>query len=857
MFQAVMQAAQSLAVRMMCASMVVLALGACGGGGGGGGSDTPDNGPVAGADYFPLAVGNRWAYQSGAAVSLFGVDATRTVAGRTVFVVVSSDADGGSEELYEKAASGVRFVAPSGGDALDGLLDGVPVLRLHLVAGDSVQVLDVALPNVGDLDGDGRADSIQVRVQYTTVGFGPLTTPAGNWNGVAQVRTVLTQVVSLSAGNQQLTTTATSDDWYAPNVGPVRNDLVVTDASGTRRETLVLSAYRAGTLRSESVAPAVQATTPAAGNLQGNLFGIGVTFSEVMYLPSLNAGGFTLTGPDGRVVAGTLSGSGAALQFTAQGTPLTGTYTAAVTAAAQDLAGNAVAAPRSWSFAVDATGPSVVAVSPADGASEVALGTAIRITFDEAPDPASLPGQLRLFDVTQGSEMALTLQQQGSTVTLIPTQPLDPRRTYRVNVGINVRDAVGNFTAGDFNSSFRSDPGRFGYVGTFDLPGSGVVYPFNVGAAVAFGDVDGDGRGDVLVGAAASFEAPGQPLFWVWRMQADGQLRTPLRVEPPPGYAQACSNPALAVLDFDGDGRLDVVAGSSCGLALYRQGAGGVLALREVLPAPNLLRMRAADMNGDGRIDLVGIAWNDNEAWVWTQRPEGGFGPRVGHAVDYFGWTTLALGDYNGDSRPDIVITGANTATQALALLPQRADGSFGPPGYAAVDPVWGAAGAAVGDLDGDGRNDVVTGTFGGGANLWLFRQRSDGSLAPPAPLDISSPPTALVVADLNNDGRSDLVVAYRGAVVVYEQQPNGTPGPRIRLPGLGELDDRNTHGVLVADINGDGLPDIVANERYLLQRPTGASAGVAQLPQGRLHGLQRLFTRALRPAPAPPTSTK
>lgn len=846
----------------LAAAGCLVALAACGGGGGGGGDTGAGPGPVAGADYFPLDVGNRWAYQGSDGPASVSVTGTRVVGGRTVFVVISTDATGGTEELYEKTATGVLLVAAPGADALDTLLDGMPVLRLPLVAGQTEVPLDRAVPGVGDLDGDGRADSITVRVQTTVLGFEAITTPVGSWNNVAHVRSVLTQVVSLTLGNRRLTTTITSDDWYAPNVGPVRNELAVSDDTGTQRETQTLAAYRVGAQRSENVAPTVQSSSVSEGAALRGVNEVRVSFSEPMYAPSVADGGLTLTGPDGRPVAGRFYAgvvdNGATYFFSPEGAVPGGAFTLAVTAAAQDIAGNGVAAPRNWQFTVDNSGPRVLSMTPASGASDVALDGVIRITFDEDLDPATVPGAFRLTDEQTGDAVAVTLTHSGRTVTLTPNAPLQPRRQYTVHVWLSLRDTLGNAPPDNVASSFRTEPGRFGYVNTFNLAGSGVAYDGFGTGTVAFGDVDGDGRGDLLVTPGVVFSGTGiepnlpppQPLFWVWRMNTDGTLRTPLRAEPPAGYT--CRSPALAVLDFDGDGRLDVAAGSDCGLALYRQGADGVLTLREVLPAPGLLRLRAADMDGDGRADLVGTGWSGDAAWVWTQRAEGGFGAAEAQPVQYYGWTALALGDYSGDGRPDIAIAGANTLADAVAFLRQRAAGGYGPATYASVDPQSGAQGVAVGDLNGDGRADVLVGTFTANPpSLKLFLQQADGSLAAPASLPAAGSASAITLADMNGDGRLDAVVSFGGLVVLYEQQADGSLGPRIDIASLGSSISPNPQALLVADLDGNGLPDIVLNERYVLQRGApGASAGAA--PRA-----PKSFRSALRPAPAPATSAR
>lgn len=287
---------------LFLAGSCLAVLAACGGGGGSGaeGGDTPTPAAV---DYFPLAVGNRWVYQGSGGEASIDVRGTRTVDGRNVFVVRYLDSSA-TEDLVEKTGAGVFYVATPGASALDNMLAGVPMLRLPPVAGQTEVPVDRDLPDTGDLDGDGVADRISVRVVTTTVGFETVGTPAGSFADSLHVRTTVTQTIALSRDGRRVVSTITSDDWYAPGVGPVRSVVSSSGDQGTQQETLNLRAWRAGGRGSETVAPTVESTAPAAGSVVSGLADLAVTFSEPMFQPSLNEGGFVLLGPDGAAVPG-------------------------------------------------------------------------------------------------------------------------------------------------------------------------------------------------------------------------------------------------------------------------------------------------------------------------------------------------------------------------------------------------------------------------------------------------------------------------------------------------------------------------------------------------------------------------
>jgi FG-GAP-like repeat len=217
---------------------------------------------------------------------------------------------------------------------------------------------------------------------------------------------------------------------------------------------------------------------------------------------------------------------------------------------------------------------------------------------------------------------------------------------------------------------------------------------------------------------------------------------------------------------------------------------------------------------------------------VWWQQAGGGFTTPTSYAVEHAGWEDMELGDVNGDGRIDIVITsGQGLATQALAVLPQLpGGGGFGTPIYRQVDTTWGSWGVAVGDINGDGRNDIVA-SHGGNSPTFIsvFRQGADGSLPLGDKVSTYDSPGPIEIADMDGDGRRDIVVAHSGWIEVslYRQQADGTLGAEERFPT--NYANINPHALALGDVNGDGLRDIVIGNTVLLQkaapRPAGASA--------------------------------
>jgi len=177
---------------------------------------------------------------------------------------------------------------------------------------------------------------------------------------------------------------------------------------------------------------------------------------------------------------------------------------------------------------------------------------------------------------------------------------------------------------------------------------------------------------------------------------------------------------------------------------------------------------------------------------------------------------SVAVGDLNGDGRNDVAMATSSTFTQLsdpvvdfhLFVFAQDAAGGLAPP---VRYPAGNGKSIAIGDLNQDGRNDVAV-TLDDGVGVLL--QNGSGGLNPLIAHGYGEPVEQysfhdVRIADLNNDGRSDIVTAYNRffdtVVNVFYQNPDGTLGTPVRyVTDFGEWELR------VGDNNGDGLSDIV-----------------------------------------------
>ncbi len=201
-----------------------------------------------------------------------------------------------------------------------------------------------------------------------------------------------------------------------------------------------------------------------------------ITFSEPMNNATLNTTTFTLvvTG-NGAPVPGSVGVSGNTATFTPAANLAGSTqYTATVSTGAQDLAGNAIALPASWSFTTttppDTTPPTVSSVTPSSGATGVAVGTTVTATFSEAMDNSTLTtGNFSVVVTSNSAVVSGSINVSGNTATFTPSAALTPSTQYTATLNTSVRDLAGNNLAIQFAWSFTTASGSAPSLGVSDI----------------------------------------------------------------------------------------------------------------------------------------------------------------------------------------------------------------------------------------------------------------------------------------------------------------------------------------------------------------------------------------------------
>jgi hypothetical protein len=318
--------------------------------------------------------------------------------------------------------------------------------------------------------------------------------------------------------------------------------------------------------------------------------------------------------------------------------------------------------------------------------------------------------------------------------------------------------------------------------------------------AVAIGDFNRDGKGDMVV------ENQTMNQLDLFVGNGDGTFGNPTVISLP-GFSSAQGNGGIAVADFNKDGTPDLAvlsgnSGTTIVNILLGNGNGTFTAFGAV--GSNPFAFAVGDINQDGNLDIVTVqscpvtggcrigVYLGNGSGGFTQVPDSDGNPYAG----------VAIGDFNGDGKPDLFLL-ENTGARAFVRL-GNGNGTFqSTMQFAVTSPL---INPVVGDFNGDGRSDVAI-LNSTSQSIQILLGNSDGTFTSSTigatGLSFVS---SLVSLDFNADGKLDLVATTSSGFVFFVGNGNGT----FQAPISSSFSASPARAVLAAgDLNGDGNLDL------------------------------------------------
>jgi uncharacterized protein (TIGR03437 family) len=278
----------------------------------------------------------------------------------------------------------------------------------------------------------------------------------------------------------------------------------------------------------------------------------------------------------------------------------------------------------------------------------------------------------------------------------------------------------------------------------------------------------------------------------------------------PVSYPAGLMPGAVAIADVNGDGKPDVIAADMNGLDVLLGKGDGTLSAANTFPAAEkLTSVAVADFNSDGKPDVAAASSEAGGVVLFPGNGNGTF--QNGRTIPVPNALAALNGDFNGDGKPDLIVSSGPidfTTPGSLAVLLGNGDGTFKiSRNIALPGPLFSTA-LAVGDLNGDGKLDVVTAVVGGArSTIAILLGNGDGTFQAPIQINSNTAPPTISIADLNGDGKPDLVLGDCCGLAEASfmlGNGDGTFQPESQFPS-----GPNPQGIVVADLNGDGKPDV------------------------------------------------
>ena len=320
-------------------------------------------------------------------------------------------------------------------------------------------------------------------------------------------------------------------------------------------------------------------------------------------------------------------------------------------------------------------------------------------------------------------------------------------------------------------------------------------------------DFDGDGDHDLALRAGVG----GAERIVIFLATPDGLEPGP---DVPAGRGEIAHN------DMNGDGLADLLSAADEGLLLFMQAPDHSLAAPQLLEYPasgcdlseGTTDIALDNVDASGRADVIAVHPCRDAIVSWLQQTAGGFGAASTIAFENHRILGAAFGDVNSDGRTDVLATLSGVSTDyedGVSILVSQPNGMLAEQYFVKRTGI-GGMGSTIGDIDNDGRADAVIVNID---EVILYRQQPDSTLVPSVIYsDPGSSPfePAISLVDLDDDGHRDIFFCNSEPIKQLLLQQPGGAFQHVRGPQCLHMDLVQPEIAASVDLNGDGSIELV-----------------------------------------------